>query len=235
MVFRVGASGSNLGSNSATFAATELATRLGQATTELRVAIVAADDAYAKSVADAAAATSAALGLPVVAARHLQPGDPGLAGLMDELAAGATRRDHPRLAHPRWDRVPPSDAGIGPARSEPSSARRWPSATRTSPASWAPTAIGIFASDRPTGGFQPDGAGGRRARRLRPIRRGLGIAAASAEGSGPRLALRNATPSTRSPVRPSRPTAAATEEALSGFTAGWALFHDVLPAAAAAG
>ena len=58
MVFRVGATGSNLGSNSATFAAIELASRLGRATKELRVAIVAADDAYAASVADAAAATS---------------------------------------------------------------------------------------------------------------------------------------------------------------------------------
>src|SRR5438094_6688883 len=55
MVFRVGASGTNLGSNSARFAASQLAPRLGKQATSLRLAIVAADDDYARSVADAAA------------------------------------------------------------------------------------------------------------------------------------------------------------------------------------
>ena len=66
MVFRVGASGSNLGSNSTAFAAAQLAPRLSRSPAELRVAIVSADDAYATSVADAAAATAASLSVPVV-------------------------------------------------------------------------------------------------------------------------------------------------------------------------
>src|SRR5207237_5706074 len=66
MVFRVGASGTNLGSNSAAFAATQLAPRLGKPTAGLRLAIVAADDDYARSVADAAAREAWPAGAPVV-------------------------------------------------------------------------------------------------------------------------------------------------------------------------
>jgi hypothetical protein len=68
-------------------------------------------------------------------------------------------------------------------------------------------AVGIFASDRPGEGF--DAAG------LRPNGQSLyaRFAARWQERSG------------------SQPT----EEALSGFSAAWALFHDVLPRAAAAG
>jgi branched-chain amino acid transport system substrate-binding protein len=54
LVFRVGADGARLGSNSATFAATELAPLLGKTASDLRVTIVAANDDYARSVADAA-------------------------------------------------------------------------------------------------------------------------------------------------------------------------------------
>src|SRR5205823_5911523 len=66
LVFRVGASGTNLGTNSAEFAAHDLAPRLDRTATTLRVAIVAARDDYATSVADAAAATAAGAGTPVV-------------------------------------------------------------------------------------------------------------------------------------------------------------------------
>ena len=55
LVFRVGASSTNLGDNSADFAATQLAPRLGTTPAGLRVAIVAANDAYPQSVAAAAA------------------------------------------------------------------------------------------------------------------------------------------------------------------------------------
>src|SRR5204863_3108778 len=63
LVFRVGASGTNLGSNSAAFAARVLAPRLGATPGDLRVAIVNAEDEYARSVADAAARTAAEAGL----------------------------------------------------------------------------------------------------------------------------------------------------------------------------
>jgi branched-chain amino acid transport system substrate-binding protein len=86
-------------------------------------------------------------------------------------------------------------------------------------------AIGIFASDRPTAGFQPD-ALQPRARALYdrfaaewgtpPIDRAPGYGADSEYAiSGPGESA----------------SASATEEALSGFSAAWALFHDVLPSA----
>ena len=49
LVFRVGASSTNLGDNSADFAATQLAPRLGTTAAGLRLAIVAANDAYPQS------------------------------------------------------------------------------------------------------------------------------------------------------------------------------------------
>src|SRR5439155_17241440 len=52
-VFRVGADGARLGTNSATFAVDELAPRLGKASADLRVTIVAVDDDSAASVAGA--------------------------------------------------------------------------------------------------------------------------------------------------------------------------------------
>ncbi|HYU50449.1 MAG TPA: hypothetical protein VEO91_11045, partial [Candidatus Limnocylindria bacterium] len=56
-VFRVGADGARLGTNSAVFAVDELAPRLGRTAANLRVTLVAAHDAYAESVADAAERT----------------------------------------------------------------------------------------------------------------------------------------------------------------------------------
>src|SRR5947209_14206673 len=52
-VFRVGASGSDLGTNSAAFAATQLAPRLGVKPSSLRISVVSAVDDYAISVASA--------------------------------------------------------------------------------------------------------------------------------------------------------------------------------------
>ncbi|HEY2888393.1 MAG TPA: ABC transporter substrate-binding protein, partial [Candidatus Limnocylindrales bacterium] len=60
LVFRVGASSTNLGDNSADFAATQLAPRLGTTAAGVRLAIVAANDAYPQSVAAAATSTARA-------------------------------------------------------------------------------------------------------------------------------------------------------------------------------
>ncbi|HVA87551.1 MAG TPA: ABC transporter substrate-binding protein, partial [Candidatus Saccharimonadales bacterium] len=87
LVFRVGASGSNLGANSASFAASQLAPRLGRTTSSLRVAIVSADDDYARSVADAAAATSTAAGVPIVLRATYNLSYPQWPQLMAKLAA----------------------------------------------------------------------------------------------------------------------------------------------------
>ena len=87
MVFRVGASGTNLGSNSAAFATAELAPRLGKGAGGLRLAIVAADDDYATSVADAAAREARCRRRAHRAARDLQPHPAPMAADHGRLAA----------------------------------------------------------------------------------------------------------------------------------------------------
>ena len=230
-VFRVGATGSSLGSNSATFAATELASRLGHATSELRVAIVAADDAYAASVADAAAATSASFEMPVVARATYSLVIPDWKGLMAELAAA--RPDVIILA----SHIPD---GIAFRRAMLDSGLEVGALIGSTMAECDPDfagelgadAIGIFASDRPTGGFQPEA--------LASAARAVYDRFAAAWGSPPideGAPRRDYGEDAEYPI--SGPgesaSAAATEEALSGFTAGWALFHEVLPRAATAG
>ena len=91
-------------------------------------------------------------------------------------------------------------------------------------------AIGIFASDRPTAGFRPDAldaaartASDRFAAKWAAIAPTLSSAAAS---SAPEYPLSGPAEA---------PTAAASEEALAGFSAGWALFRDVLPGATGPG
>jgi len=66
LVFRVGASGSNLGGNSGRFVVDQLAPRLGRPAASLRAYLVTANDAYAHSVADAARAALAASRVSVV-------------------------------------------------------------------------------------------------------------------------------------------------------------------------
>src|SRR6185503_15604118 len=87
LVFRVGASGSNLGANSSAFAATELSSRLGKSVADLRIGIAVADDEYARSVADAAEATARERGMPVVVRRAYNLAVPDWPGVMADLAA----------------------------------------------------------------------------------------------------------------------------------------------------
>jgi branched-chain amino acid transport system substrate-binding protein len=231
MVFRVGATGSNLGSNSAAFAATELASRLGRATTELRVAIVAADDAYATSVADAAAATSASFEMPVVARATYSMVIPNWSGLMTELSAA--RPDVIILA----SHIPD---GIAFRQAMLASGLQVGALIGSTMAECDPDfagelgadAIGIFASDRPTGGFQPAALSSAARAVYDRFAAGWGSAPiddwASRPGYGDDTEYAISGPGESA-------SAAATEEALSGFTAGWALFQEVLPKAAAAG
>ena len=154
MVFRVGASGTNLGSNSAAFAASELAPRLGKQATGLRLAIVAADDDYATSVADAAAREADAAGAPIVLRATYSLTLPRWPQLMARLAAA--RPDVIILASHIPDGVAFRRAmlaarlkvgaliGSTMAECDPDFA-----------GDLGPDAVGIFASDRPTAGFQP--------------------------------------------------------------------------------
>jgi branched-chain amino acid transport system substrate-binding protein len=241
MTFRVGASGSNLGTNSATFAAEELASRLGKPVADLRVAIAVADDAYANSVADAAQATAIARGMPVVVRRSYNLGAPDWPRVMADLKAA--RPDVLILA----SHIPD---GIAFRQAMLKSGLKVGAFIGSTMAECDPDfagvlgadAVGIFASDRPTAGFQPsalrpDAAAtyARFAAAWAAIARASSTGASGdrAGGGYDRYGSADAAYTIQGPDADA--TSEQSEEALSGFTAAWALFHDVLPAAAAAG
>ena len=238
LVFRVGASGSNLGDNSARFAVTELAPRLDRAASALRVAVVAADDEYARSVADAARSALRSSGAPIVADLSYSLSLPRWPSLMARLAGA--RPDVIILASHIPDGVAFRRAmlaahlhvsaliGSTMAECDPDFA-----------GDLGADAVGIFASDRPTAGFRPSvlspaaratyarfadawaSAVGGQPAAAQPGDERYPPAAGEGSGdyaiTGPQLVQRATDP---------------TEEGLSGFAAAWALFRDVLPAAA---
>ena len=245
LVFRVGASGTSLGSNSAAFAATELAPRLAKTPTELRVAIVAANDDYARSVADAAVATALGAGTPIVVRTSYDLTVPDFAPLMIQLRDA--RPDVVILASHIPDGIAFRRAMIAAnlhvgaligstmAECDPDFA-----------GDLGPDAVGIFASDRPTGGFQPT-ALDPAARALYDrfaaawVARGAGASRPGGYGStagedGSAAAGASQSEYTISgPVEAGSAAAGPSEEGLSGFAAAWALFHDVLPLVARSG
>ena len=206
-VYRVGASGTNLGSNSARFVVDELAPRLGIPGADLRVALVAADDDYARSVADAVEATAETTGLT-----HLRRYDysllrPDFEGVVAKLRA--YRPDVIVLASH-------IDDGVGFRRAMLAAGLTVGAFIGSTMAQCGPTwgsvlgpdAIGTFASDRPTGGFDPDV--------LDPDARSLYDELAAAWATD-------------------YPGRQPSEDGLSGFSAAWALLHHVLPVAVASG
>lgn len=233
MVFRVGASGTNLGSNSAAFATAELAPRLGKGAGGLRLAIVAADDDYATSVADAAAREAGVAGAPIVLRATYSLTLPRWPQIMARLAAA--RPDVIILASHIPDGVAFRRAmlaarlkvgaliGSTMAECDPDFA-----------GDLGPDAVGVFASDRPTAGFQPSvlsGAARATYQRLAQTWREKGGAkpASSPEDASGYRKGPNEEYRLKGPMLSG--TAGPTEEGLSGFSAAWALFHDVLPAA----
>jgi ABC-type branched-subunit amino acid transport system substrate-binding protein len=238
LVFRVGASGTNLGSNSAAFAATELAPRLAKAASELRIAIVSADDDYARSVADAAAVAARNAGTPIVARETYSLTVPDWPGLMSHLRDA--RPDVIILASHIPDGIAFRRAmlaenlrvgaliGSTMAECDPDFA-----------GDLGPAAVGIFASDRPTGGFQPSAldpparAVYERFAALWATRDGRSSGAGEYGSSQPAASGSEYTIS--GPVEADSSVAGPSEEGLSGFSAAWALFHDVLPAALESG
>jgi branched-chain amino acid transport system substrate-binding protein len=231
MVFRVGASGANLGANSATFAATELAGRLGKAVGELRLALAVADDDYANGVADAAEATARAAGLPVVLRRGYNLALPGWPSVMADLAAA--RPDVIILV----SHIPD---GIAFRQAMVDSGLRVGALIGATMAECDPDfagelgadAIGIFASDRPTAGFRPEALGPEAAATYARFAAAWALAAAETGGTGdvavPGDRYGDAEYTIHGPGEDA--TAEESEEALSGFTATWALLRHVLPA-----
>ena len=229
LVFRVGASGSNLGSNSATFAATQLAPRLGKPVNQVRVAIVAARDDYASSVAGAARSTAQAAGMPIVADETYDMNTPDWTPIMAALTVA--QPDVIMLASHIPDGVAFRQAMV--AAGVHAGALIGTTMAECDPdfaGDLGPDAVGVFASDRPTGGFQPsalspDALAVYKQFAAEWTARGLATNTAenSSEGgdyydiTGPSPAGGGNQP---------------TEEGISGFSAAWALFHYVLPAAA---
>jgi len=204
-VFRVGASGANLGSNSGNFAATRVAPGLGRRAQDLSVSLVVADDEYAHSVAAAVVSTVTAAGMRIASTSVYAPAAPQWPPVIETL----------RAAHPNIlvlaSHIPDGiafrramlaagihvDAFIGSTMAQCMS---------DFGDALGADAIGVFASDRPGESFD--------ATRLRPQARSL--YARFAQRWRERL---GGVPS---------------EEGLSGFSAAWVLFHEVLPRAAAA-
>lgn len=200
-VFRVGASGTNLGTNSARFAATQLAPRLHKPASALRVSIVYAQDAYATSVADAAAREARSEHMKIVSSTSydeyieywppvmaaIRRAHPDILILASHVPDGVSFRKAMLAGHIRVGAfIGSTMAECGPEFG----------------ALLGPKAVGVFASDRPMGGFNP------------------GALSGSARALYHRLAA-----AWKARTGQAQPT----EEVLAGFTAGWALFHDVLP------
>jgi branched-chain amino acid transport system substrate-binding protein len=205
-VFRVGATGGNLGTNTARFAAEQLAPRLNRQPDQLHVSIVEADDEYAHSVADAATSTATAAGMSIISTSLYNPYAPAWAPILDQLRSKKPDvlilvshiPDGVAFVHAFKAAGLHVDALIGSTMAE--CVPEFGSLAGTD-------AVGVFASDRPGTGFDPTA--------LRPEGRAL----------YDRFAQR----------WQQRVGGVPTEEGLAGFSAAWTLFHEVLPRAAAAG
>ena len=243
MVFRVGASGANLGANSAAFAA-DRSSRAGSASRSASCGSRSRSRTTTTPTPsrDAAEATAAARGLPVVLRRALQPRRCRTGPrVMADLAAA--RPDVIILA----SHIPD---GIAFRQAMVAAGLRVGALIGSTMAECDPDfagelgadAIGIFASDRPTAGFQPSA--------LRPeaadayarfaaawaevaSRRRVGDAATRPAAYGEGGEYGDAEYTIHGPDEDA--TAEESEEALAGFTAAWALFRHVLPASTGGG
>jgi len=238
MVFRVGASGANLGANSAAFAADQLTRRLAKAPADLRVGIAVAEDEYAQAVADAAEETARERGLSVVVRRSYNLAVPDWPAVMADLAAASP--DVIILA----SHIPD---GIAFRKAMLAAGLKVGALIGSTMAECDPDfagelgqeAIGIFASDRPTAGFQASALGGDAGAAYARFAPAWAAVAAEAggEGDAPGYDGGRADGYGSSEYTIHGPdedaTAEESEEALAGFSAGWALFHHVLPAAGA--
>jgi branched-chain amino acid transport system substrate-binding protein len=200
LVFRVGATGANLGTNSAYFTATELAPRLGLTPSTTRVAVVDGNDPYGESVAAGVLGEARVMGLDVAGVITYDVYDVSMAQVVSQVAT--LRPDVIVLADYVGDGVAFREAML--AAHLQVGALIGSTMAECGPdfgALLGPDAVGVFASDRPGAGFQPQ--------TLNPaaLRAYTRFAAAWTQGTG------------RAPD----------EEGLAGFASAWALFADVLP------
>jgi branched-chain amino acid transport system substrate-binding protein len=206
LVFRVGATGRQLGAMSSTFAAQVVAPRLHRRPGELRLVIVHNRDSYPSDVAAAAQARAREVGLKVAASVAFDAASPDWPRVLAQVSAA--RPDILVLASYIPD-------GVAFRRAMLAAGLHVEAMIGSTMAQCVPEfgalmgadAIGVFASDRPTSGFNPAA--------LNPTGREVYQRFAAAfrrrQGSDP------------------------DEEALAGFSAAWTLFHYVMPAADRAG
>jgi ABC-type branched-subunit amino acid transport system substrate-binding protein len=206
LVFRVGADGSRLGDNSATFAAQTLAPMLHTTPATERTFIVEVDDDYGHSVAGGVRRGAVAAGLDVVGSVLYSAQAPYWPRVLD-----AVRAAHPDVlvlvAH-----IPDGIAFRRAMLAADVQVKAMIGSTMAQcipefGAALGPDAVGVFASDRPTWGFNEDAM----TPQSRTVYERFDAAWHAATGREP------------------------DEEALAGFSAAWALFHDVLPGAARSG
>jgi branched-chain amino acid transport system substrate-binding protein len=202
LVFRVGATGQNLGTLSSHFAAAVLAPRLNKSARSLRMAIVHNLDGYPTSVASAVARQAATEGIQVVANVVYDAHAPDWASVLAQVGTAkpdilvlssyiADGVDFRRAMLKNGLRV---DAFIGSTMAE---------CVPDFGAMLGADAIGVFAADRPPQGFNPSALN---AAGLATYTR-FANAYRREFGSDP------------------------TEESLAGFSAAWTLFHYVMPRA----
>jgi ABC-type branched-subunit amino acid transport system substrate-binding protein len=206
LVFRVGADGSRLGENSAVFAADDLAPMLHTTPAAERAFMVVVDDDYGHSVADGVRRGAASTGLDVVGQvlydghapdwtsvlAAVRQARPTVLVLVSHIPDGVAFRRAMLAADLHVDAL----IGSTMAQCVPDFG-----------AQLGADAVGVFASDRPTQGFNP------------------GVLSPSARAVYDRFASAWRATTGRAPD----------EEGIAGFSAAWALFHDVLPQAAVHG
>jgi branched-chain amino acid transport system substrate-binding protein len=200
LVFRVGVDGAELGSNSGKFIVQQLVPRMGIPKSKVRVSFVTADDEYGQSVADATRAAVEAGGLKVLGESVYNPYTPNWAPVMRALAA--ERPDILVLSSHIQD-------GIAFRRAFLAAGLQVSVFVGTTMAQCdqdfgnvlGSGAVGVFASDRPQGNFNPSA--------LDPQARALYDRFASLWRQ-----------------RTGEP--APDEEGIAGFSAAWVLFADVL-------
>ncbi len=201
LVFRVGATGTNLGTMSSHFAAQVIAPRLNKAPSALRLVVVHNVDGYPSSVADAVQKQARLEGFQVVNDVQYDARVPDWPTVLDQVRASA-----PNIL------VLASyiDDGVAFRRAMVQSGLHVDAFIGSTMAQCIPDfgammgadAIGVFASDRPPGkGFNPG----------------------ALNASGLAIYDRFSSEYTR------RFGTAPTEEALAGFSAAWVLFHYLLP------
>jgi branched-chain amino acid transport system substrate-binding protein len=202
LVFRVGVNGAELGANSGQFMLTQLVPKLGPVS-KIRVYFVTADDEYGHSVADATRASLQAGGVHITGESVYNPYTPNWTPVMQAIAAA--KPDILVLSSHIQD-------GIAFRRAFLAAGLQVKVFMGTTMAQCdqdfgnvlGPSAVGVFASDRPQANFNPDA--------LDPQARALYDRFAA--------------------LWKHRTGDVPSEEGIAGFSAAWVLFADVLRQAA---